>query len=142
MGLCPNPDYPDAISPTLGPLDLPLLAAALEGAAESLVNFIADALGFGSAASNNAPVSSYSNTTAPGASVTNFTTDVTAQEASATLQSNGFSSSVSADGNATIFTQQGSGTYVIRPSNSAPGGAAMDYFPINGNPPSKINFGP
>jgi hypothetical protein len=86
-------------------------------------------------------VTSYSESTAPGASTTNFMSDTTAGDADAALKSNGFSATVSADGNATIYTKAGSGTYVIRPSNSAPGGSAMDYYPTNGNLPSKINFG-
>ena len=88
-------------------------------------------------------VTSYSDSTTKGASVTNFLTDATAEDADAALKGNGFTVTVSADGNATIYTtaEGEGGTYVIRPSNSAPGGAAMDYYPINGNEPFKINFG-
>jgi RHS repeat-associated protein len=88
-----------------------------------------------------APVSAYINTTADGAKVLNITTDVTAEEAGATLESNGFTASASSDGEATIYTNAQGDTYVIRPSNSAPGGQAMDYYPNNGGQPIKINFG-
>jgi RHS repeat-associated protein len=50
LGLCP-PSNPDSrgVQSVLGPESLPLLAAALDGAAASVVDFIADALGLGTA---------------------------------------------------------------------------------------------
>ena len=50
-------------------------------------------------------------------------------------------STVSGDGRATTYTNATGDSYVIRPSNSAPGGQAMDYYPSNGNPQIKINLG-
>lgn len=88
-----------------------------------------------------AEYSAWADTTAAGAEFTNITTDVTADEAGATLESNGFSSAASSDGQATIYTNANGDTYVIRPSNSAPGGQAMDYYPSNGSPQVKINLG-
>lgn len=136
--------YPDAIYSVPGPETAAAAAgelgvgAVIRSVVSAVVNFVSGLWG-GSSAANS--VTSYSNSISPGASVANFLTDATAQDADAALKSNGFTATVSADGKATIYTNAGSGTYVIRPSNSAPGGAAMDYYPINGNSPSKINFG-
>jgi hypothetical protein len=88
-----------------------------------------------------ATVSSYVDTTTPSAAVANFTTNVTAADAASNLQANGFTAVSSSDGAATIFTNGNGDVYVLRPSNSAPGGYALDYTPSNGNPPLKINLG-
>jgi len=110
-----------------GPED-PLADAAVAGE-------IADAAETGDAA-----VTAYVDSTNPGALVTNITTDATADEAGATLQANGYTASTSADGQATIYTNAQGDTYVIRSSNSAPNGTAMDFYPKNGTP-VKVNFG-
>lgn len=93
------------------------------------------------AEAEDAAVTAYADTTAPGANVTNITTDATADQAGATLESNGYTATTSADGQATIYTNAEGDTYIVRPSNSAPGGQAMDFYPGNGNAPVKINFG-
>ena len=85
--------------------------------------------------------SSYEDTTAAGALIRNITTDVSAEEAGATLEANGFTANVSSDGRATIYTNSSGDQYIVRPSNSSPGGAAMDYSPSNGGPSLKINLG-
>jgi RHS repeat-associated protein len=131
--------YPDAIYSVPGPAEAAAVAgelgvgAVIRSAVSAVADFVSGLWG--------GNVTAYSDSTAPGASVTNFLTDATAEDADAALKGNGFTVTVSADGNATIYTTAGGGTYVIRPSNSAPGSAAMDYYPINGNDPSKINFG-
>jgi len=88
-----------------------------------------------------ASVSSYGDVTDPSALVTNIETNVSAEEAAANLQANGFSAtSLSDDGQATTYTNANGDEYIIRPSNSAPGGWAMDYTSVNGTQ-LKINLG-
>ena len=133
--------YPDAIYSGPGPLEAAAVAGEL-GVEALISNIVSAVVNFVSGLEGGS-VTAYSDSTAEGANVTNFLTDATAEDADAALKGNGFTVTVSADGNATIYTtaEGEGGTYVIRPSNSAPGGAAMDYYPINGNEPCKINFG-
>lgn len=86
-------------------------------------------------------VSAYVDTRDPGARVANFTTDATGDEAGATLKSNGFTETTSVDGQASIYTNADGDTYVLRPSDTAPGGQALVFYPSNGNAPIKINLG-
>ena len=89
---------------------------------------------------NEGNFSTYVDTTRPGASVPNFTTSESATDAAANLQWNGYTATQT-NGPATIYTGPDGSTYVIRPSDSAPGGWAADYTPAGGSGFTlKINF--
>jgi hypothetical protein len=95
-----SPPDPGAVQSTLGPESAPLLAP-IAPAVTAVVTDILSVLSISNSDPEKPPlVSAYDNTT-KGRSITNFTTDVSADEAGATLESNGFSSSVSADGDVT-----------------------------------------
>jgi RHS repeat-associated protein len=86
-------------------------------------------------------LSTYLETTDEGARIPNFETNTTAEEAAANLEANGFTPTTTSDGQATIFTNANGDQYVLRPSDSAPGGSALDYQPGGGPTTVKINLG-
>jgi hypothetical protein len=85
--------------------------------------------------------STYIDTTDPSAIVRNITTSESATDAAVTLQANGFTLADTSGPSTTYMAEDGS-YYVIRPSGSAPGGWAADYYPAGSptTPTLKINF--
>jgi RHS repeat-associated protein len=118
-------------------------AAADTSADGAAINSASQEADTGSAAEGTGSASAYTNTTDPGAQVTNITTDVTGDEAGSNLVDNGYTATSTADGRGTIYTNADGNRYIVRPSNSAPGGQAIDFFPSSGEPPVpiKINLG-
>jgi hypothetical protein len=121
-----------------------LIPLVLEGGEEALaVGGAAVEEGGPIAAEEAAPFSRYIDTTDKGALIKNITTNVSGSDVGTTLEANGFTPSVSADGRAISYTNADGDAYTIRPSNSAPGGSAANYTPSgSGSPTLKINFGP
>jgi RHS repeat-associated protein len=89
------------------------------------------------------PSSSYVDTTGKNTLVPNRTTDVTAEDFGRTLEENGYTPTSTPDGRATTYTAPDGSSYTVRPSDSAPGGAAADYRPAGSRDATlKINLGP
>lgn len=94
----------------------------------------------GGAEAPEGATSEYENITNPSAGATNIRTNITPEEAGTTLEQNGFTATQLPDGRGIAYVNADGDTYVIRPTNSALSGTAMDFYPGNGGPPMKINF--